>query len=274
MSKLNLDNTSKVVSIVSVVVAVIVSIVGFFSTRKANQLQEKIQHLEATNKELENSKEVYNTSPRITAKFDLLLARAFAEEYMTKAEKGETVKYLLPTKEISRELIKTIPNWKRRRGLMTGEACGTEGLKARQVVTLLIKNIGFADATDVKITAKQKICPSENPLKGWYEFSAGHDELGYPFLQSTIKDWPTVTFAVEDLLGQGSPKNDINEVQVVLASVSATTLFGTVLVPVEISWKNKMNLKQESQQISDNLFSRVSSDLTGAQLGNLGSICP
>ena len=268
---MKLDKANQVVTIISVVFGIVVSIFGFFANSRANALEEKLKYLDASEKNIDINKKEYDASPNIMAKFELPLARAFAEEYLTDSQ---NIKFIFPTTELSSELQQSIPNWQQRRGLMTGEPCKEQGLKARQVVTLLLKNIGYADAVDISITAKSKASPVGNPQTGWHEYSNNKTELAYCDLNTTTKDWKTITFPVDHLYGQSAPEKDRNEIQVVLASVSGrTTLYGTVLVPIEISWTDKMNNKRKTEQIMNSQITKIRTALKGAEIGSLSSPC-
>ena len=268
---MKLDKVNQIVTIISVVFGIVVSIFGFLANSRANSLEEKLKNLEASEKNIDIDKKAYDASPNILARFELPLARSFAEEYLSDSQ---AVNFIIPTTELSSELQKSIPNWQKRRGLMTGEPCKREGLQARQVVTLLLKNIGYADAIDVSIKAKHKPSPLASPLTGWHEYSSNKTELAYCDLHTVTKDWETITFPVDHLYGQSAPEKDRNEIQVVLASVSgSTTLFGTILVPIEISWTDKMTNKKHKQQIMNSQITKVRSALVGAEIGSLSLAC-
>jgi len=267
---MKLDRVNQVVTIISVVFGIVVSIFGLLANSKANSLEKKIKDLEASEKSLDITKKAYEASPNILARFELPLARSFAEEYLSDTQ---NVKFIIPTAELSSELHRSIPNWKERRGLMTGKPCEQQGLKARQIITLLLKNIGYADAVDISITAKHKASPRASPLTGWQD-SVNNAALAYCDLHTAAKDWNTITFSIDNLYGQIAPEKDRNEIQVVLASVSgSTTFYGTVLVPIEISWTDKMTNKRQTQQIMNSQITKVRSALVGAEIGSLNLSC-
>jgi hypothetical protein len=271
---MKLEDTSKIVSIISVIFGILASTAAFLKNSEAQALESQLKELDSINKRIDISKKAYDTSSRLTAKFELPLARSFAEQYMDKANTSESVKFSILTIELSKELQKTIPQWKSRKGLMTGKPCEQEGLNARQVITILIKNIGFADASEVSVTAISKASPYADPTKGWQQASAEKTPIAYYDLHAVKNGWTTITFPVEDLHGQSSPEEDRNEIQVVLASVSGTTtLFGTVLVPLEISWTDKMTNTRHRQPILDSQIAKVRSALLGAEIGSLRSAC-
>lgn len=158
---------------------------------------------------------------------------------------------------------------------MTGKACQQEGLKARQVVTLVIGNIGNADALDIRIKAMEKASPFGDPAKRWQEPSETGGVLGYYDLLSASKGWTSTELRIGDLRGLGSPEEARVREKVVLASVSgASDLFGTILVPIEISWYDNVTKTRQSLPIMQSLAPALRADLLGAEIGSLGSACP
>ncbi|MEP7141355.1 MAG: hypothetical protein ABI707_00735 [Ferruginibacter sp.] len=264
---MKLDTTTKIVTLVSVIVGIMISTAGYFGNMKLQSLESRLKSLDEINKGMDVSSKAYDLSPRLVAEFQLPLARSFAEEYSNRASNTRNnISILIPTSALMNEFGSNIPNWKSRKGLMTGNAC-KEGLKARQVITLIVKNIGHADAIDIKIKAIQKASPYSEPAKGWQEM-LDNNPVPYYDLQSLKGGWTTIVFPVTDLRGQSSPEIDRNEAQIVLASVSgATTLFGTVLVPVEISWTNKITNKLETRRILESEIPKLRSALLGAEIG-------
>jgi hypothetical protein len=276
MGRIKLDETAKVVSMVSVAVGMMIAVAGYFTNQKLRSLDEGVRELEETAKQMEVSKATYDLSARLTTEFSLPLARSFAEQYIdTTGVEHRNPSVLIPTSDLMREFELTIPDWKGRRGLMVGNACDQEGLKARQIVTLLIKNIGHADAVEVRIAAKQKASPyNRDPRRGWQEVSDNRKVLGYHDLLSASSGWTTVNLDIEELRGQSAPPEDRNQIQVVLASVSGTTmLFGTVLVPITISWTDRITKERQTQQVHRSHTSALRHSLLGAEIGSLSSSC-
>lgn len=266
---MQLDTTTKVVTLVSVIVGVMISVAGYLTGIKLQALDERLKSLDELNKGMDLASKDYNLSPRLVTEFYLPLARSFAEEYTQRTDSPSQPKtILLPTNALMNEFGLTIPKWRSRRGLMTGHACQAEGLKTRQVITLIVKNIGHADATEVSIKALQKSSPHAQPATGWQEMGTDHAPVPYYALSELTNGWRSITFRVTDLRGQSSPEASRNEAQIVLASVSgATTLFGTVLVPLEISWTNKITHRREVRRIMESEIPKLRYSLLGAEIG-------
>ena len=266
---MQLDTTTKVVTLVSVIVGVMISVAGYFTGLKLQALDERLKSLDELNKGMDLASKDYNLSPRLVTEFYLPLARSFAEEYTHRTDSpSQPTTILLPTNALMSEFGLNIPKWKSRRGLMTGHACQAEGLKTRQVITLMVKNIGHADATEVSVKALQKSSPHPQAARGWQELGANHAPIPYYDLSGLTTGWKPVSFRVIDLRGQSSPEISRNQAQVVLASVSgATTLFGTVLVPIEISWTNKITNRREVQRIMETEIPKLRFSLLGAEIG-------
>jgi hypothetical protein len=200
-------------------------------------------------KSMDVSKKAYDLSARLMTGFSLPLARSFAIQYAAGTDRGHQ-QFSLPTSRLTEEFMKVLGDWGSRRGLMTGKACEQEGLKARQVVTLTIKNIGHADV------------------------SREGRALGYHDLLSASSGWTQRDIPVTDLRGLGSPQEDRAQEQMVLASVSGTTaLFGTVLVPVEISWTDNITKNRQTLPVLQPHAAAIRADLLGAEIGSLGSAC-
>ena len=273
---MKLDETTKVVSIISVVVGLIISVAGYFANLKLQSLQESVSKLNITDKEMDVSKKEYDLSARLMIDFSLPLARSFALQYSpgqsNKEPAGRHVS--MATSEIAEEFAKVLGGWEKRRGLMTGQACHEEGLKARQVVTILVRNIGHADATDITIKAMQKKSPSNDPTKPWQELSNKDTALAYYDLLSAKDGWSSISIPVRSLRGMSSPAEHRIPEQIVLASVSGTrSLFGTVLVPIEISWSDNISKKRQIIPIISAHAAALRADLLGAEIGSIGSAC-
>jgi len=274
-----LDTTAKIASVVSVVVGLAISVGGYFANAKlqaANlklqSLQESIGKLTVADKEMDVAKKAYDLSARLTTDFAVPLARSFAIQYGQKDRTSQHVSF--PTSPLLQEFTTVLGGWESRRGLMTGKACEQEGLKARQVVTLMVRNIGHADARRVSIKARQKSSPLPDPTARWQEMSAASKPLGYYDLLSATTGWSTIEVPMPDLRGRSSPETERVQEQVVLASVSGTTaLFGTVLVPMEISWTDDITRTTQSLKVLDTHAAMLRAELMGAEIGSLGSAC-
>ena len=274
---MKLDDTTKIISIVSVVVGLMISVAGYFANQKLQSLQESVGKLNVTDKEMDVSKKAYDLSARLTTDFALPLARSFALQYSSDASsKAGIGRHIsMPTTVLAEEFAKVLGNWESRRGLMTGQAFKPEGLKARQVVTLIVKNIGHADAVEVTIQAKQKTSPHSDPTKSWQELSDTGVSLAYNDLLLATSEWTSVIIEMPSLRGLSSPAEDRIPEQVVLASVSGTTsLFGTVLVPIEISWTDNISKNRQTLPIISAHAAVLRMDLLGAEIGSVRSPSP
>lgn len=274
--RMKLDDTTKIVSIVSVVVGLMLSVAGYFANRKLQSVQDNLSKLNVADKQMDVAKKTYDLSARLTMDFSLPLARSFALQYPPdEADAAQAVRNVsFPTNDIAREFARVLPGWRTRKGLMTGKACQSEGLKARQVVTLILKNIGNTDAVDVTIRAMQKKPGFDDPARSWQERSPTGAPLAYYELLSARDGWQSVDISLASLGGLGSPAGERVPQQVVLASVSGTTsLFGTVLVPVEVSWTDDVSKRRQTQPILRAHAAELRADLLGAEIGSLGSTC-
>ena len=203
--------------------------------------------------------------------FSIPLARSFALQVAGEDRAGR--KILMPTDALGREFSMTVKGWEGRRGLMTGQGCEAEGLKARQVVTILVTNIGSTDATDVRLKARQKQSPSSDPRIAWQEHARGQP-VGYDNLLAVRDGWREVDLPLDTLRGMSSPEATRTPLQLVLASVSGTTsLYGTVLVPIEISWTDGVSRQRQTLPIYAAHTSEIRANLLGAEIGSLGSAC-
>lgn len=273
---MKLDETAKVASIISVVVGLVLSVAGYFANSKLQSLQASVSKLNVTDKEMDISKKAYDLSARLMIDFSLPLARSFALQYSPGASNKEaTGRHMsMATSDIAEEFAKVLGGWEKRKGLMTGQACQEEGLKARQVVTLLVRNIGHADAVDISIKALQKKPPNADPTKPWQELSDKGTALAYYDLLTAKEGWSPVNIPVGSLLGMSSPVEHRIPEQIVLASVSGTrSLFGTVLVPIEISWTDNISKSRQTAPIMSAHVAALRADLLGAEIGSIGSAC-
>jgi hypothetical protein len=271
---MKLDDTAKIVTIVSGVVAAMISAAGFFANAKLQSLQNSINELKVADQAMDTSKKAYDLSARLAVEFSLPMARSFAVQY-AESTSGDhkTRRMLMPPGDLSQEFSQVLVGWGDRRGLMTGKPCEQEGLAARQVVTLVVKNIGGADAENIVLKVKQKRSPYPNPATAWRETAAGGAWGGRDNL-TAANGWTDVSIPIGSVRGLGSPVEDRTPVQVVLASVSGrTALFGTVLVPTEISWDDNVSKKRQSAPIMSARAAELQADLLGAEIGSLRSTC-
>ena len=243
---------------------------------KLQLLQESVGKLNITDKEMDVSKKAYDLSARLMIDFSLPLARSFALQYSPGQSNNEPAArhVSMATSEIAEEFAKVLGGWEKRRGLMTGQACQEEGLKARQVVTILVRNIGHADAVDITIKSMQKKSPNTDPTKPWQELSEKGTALAYYDLLSAKEGWSSINIPVGSLRGMSSPAEHRVPEQIVLASVSGTrSLFGTVLVPIEISWTDNISKNRQTIPIISAHAAALRADLLGAEIGSVGSAC-
>lgn len=264
---MKLDDTAKVVAIFSTVITAAIGAAGYVGSLKLNALQTQLARLGTTAKTMEVDKQRYDLSARLMVDFSVPLARSFALQ----PREGEeaTRKVLMPTDALADEFGQVTDRWADRRGLMTGEACRTEGLAARQVVTLLVNNIGSTDADDVRLTVREKASPHADPRLAWQEGG-----VGYPGLLDASRGWKTTDIALEPLRGLASPAGTRVPLQVVLASVSGTrSLFGTILVPMAISWTDSVSRQRQSLSIYPAHIAELRASLLGAEIGTAGSAC-
>lgn len=270
---MKLDDSTKMISILSGVVAVFISISTFISGAKLQAIQKSINSLSVQDKQMDVSKKSYDLSARLTADFSLPLARSFALQYASGTPvTGRHIS--MPTDALSREFAQVMGGWASRKGLMTGHACQTDGLMARQVVTVIVKNIGSTDAIDVVMTARQKTSPMNTPSAAWQERAPGGGTVGYDGLLSAQDGWTEISIPLGALHGSSSPPEDRMPLQVVLASVSGSTaLFGTVIVPVSISWTDEVSKRRQSLPVLESHAAELRSDLLGAEIGSLSSAC-
>jgi hypothetical protein len=273
---MKLDETAKIASVVSVVVGLMISVAGYFTNLKLQSLQESVGKLNVTDKILDVSSKTDLLSAKLNFEFSLPLARSFAIQYSqslsSKDQVSQDISFL--TTELSEEFTKVYTAWEQRKGLMTGQACGREGLMARQVVTLIVQNIGHTDAVEISIKAMVKASPHSNPTTGWQELSANGSALAYCDLRSAsaTNGWEIRDLKISDLPGRSSPEKDGGREQVVLASVSGSkALFGTVLVPTEISWTDNITKVRKTKTME---VGKLRAALMGAEIGSLGTACP
>lgn len=273
---MKLDDTVKIVSIVSGVVAVIVSAAGFVVNARLQDLQASINKLGVQEKTMDVSKKAYDLSARLSVEFAAPLARSFATQYAeSMADPSKRVRQISMPTQIAPEFSQVLGGWEGRRGLMTGEACNPAvGLKARQVVTLVVQNLGQTDAKNVVLKVKMKRSPRGAPLLTWEDPSAGGVWTGKADL-TAAGGWADAEVPIGHLPGAGSPAEARKPVQVVLASVSGRTwLYGTVLVPVSIAWTDDISPQPHSEPVIAAHATQLGADLLGAEIGSVRSACP
>lgn len=288
-SDMKIDDSTKIISMISVIMGMMISAAGYFADQKIQAAEQKLQsaglrlqsleasinELKITEKTMDISKKEYDLSARLMVDFSLPLARSFALQYFSGASLTDKLhKNISIPKELASEFTEVLPGWKKRKGLMTGSACRSEGLKTRQVVTLRVRNIGHTDAINIILHAKQKKSPHKSPKKSWQELS-NEKPLSYSDLLLSTNEWERIIIPIKTLHGQGTFGNeniDMMEEQIVLASVSGTTsLFGTIIVPLEVSWTDNISKKTHTLPILSSNASRLRQDLIGAEIGSVSA---
>jgi hypothetical protein len=277
-----LDDSAKIVSMISIIVGLMISGSSYFASRQLQKVQAavadvdaKAKSLQMASQEMDNAKKEYDLSARLSAQIVLPLARSFALQYadFTKGAgpHGQEISFL--TTPLADEFKKVMPGWAERRGLMTGESCKEEGLKTRQIVTLTVANIGHADATDVKVVVMEKPSPLADSTRVWHEAAAGAP-VAYQDLPGAAGGWTRRALSLRELRGASSPEKDRNSVVVVLASVSSgTSFFGTVQVPMQVTWTDRITKKAQSLDIMPSQASTLRSALIGAEIGTPAEAC-
>ena len=257
------DDITKLVAVVSTVVTVVLAVAGYLSNQKVQSLQKAVQDLDLAKKN-------YDLSARVIVDYSAPLARSFALQYATNEE--NKVKYrtaiMFPTPQIAAELSPLIEQWRLRRGLMTGEACKQEGLKARQIVLLKLKNLGNAMADDVVLKARASP-RAGNAAARWNVSLANGEAVPYADLVGRIDDWSPVDIPIGRLYGGDTKDEERISNQVVLASVSGSAdLYGSALVPIELTWTDSISGQRRSMKLDPAM---LRNDLLGAEIGSLGT---
>lgn len=267
---MKLDDTAKVVAICSTLVTAVIGVAGYVSGRRLQALETRLTELTTASKRMDVQKQQYDASARLIADFSVPLARSFA---LQAEDLLAGRKVLMPDESLGREFAAMVGGWEARRGLMTGSACRSEGLKARQVVTLVVSNIGTTDATDVRLTVRRKGAPGSDPSVPWPADGAGA-RIGYDNLLAASSGWTRAELPLDNLRGQGSPEASRSALQIVLASVSGTSsLYGTVLVPMELSWTDRVSQERQVLPIYPAHVGELRASLLGAEIGSLGAAC-
>jgi len=297
---MKINETTKVVTLISGIVAIFISIGGFIldwrlksAEQHLNEVKQGIEQANATieqntklllasseakQKEVEteatrmaNEKREFELSARLKASFTLSLARAFAIDY-----KSHSAGFAIPTSTLADELKKVVPLWVDRKGLMTGTACGKEGLAARQIIALTISNIGNADANELAIILNEKQSPSVESTSYWQELSEDKRPLAYYDLSQVAPapGWKRISIPLHSLYGSLSPGGIDSSIVVVLASVSGSTHFyGSVYVPIELNWTDGITKKKQTLPVMDTQGATLRSGLVGAEIGSVAGSC-
>lgn len=268
---MKLDNTAKVVAIFSTVVTALIAIAGFVGNQRLQKLQLDVNTLTKSDKAMDVDKKRYDYAARLTVDFSLPLARSFALQAADQQAVGRRI--AIP-KPLDSELMDLMRNWRQRKNLMTGKACQSEGLSARQIVTLVVGNIGSTDATDITLTLRRKRAPGPGSGDPWSERDGTGAAVGYDELAGPSARWETVEQPFGTLAGLGSPEANRVPLQIALASVSGTrSLFGTVLVPLKISWTDSVSNRRQSLPIYSEHAAELRASLLGAEIGSLRESC-
>ena len=270
---MKIDEATKIIAGISAAVGIIISVAGFFANTKIQVIQQAIQELNIKDKQVDISKRNYDLSARLSIDYSAPLARSFALQFSTNEE--NRTKYntyiMFPISQISDELGDLIVQWRQRKGLMTGKACEREGLKARQVVLIKIKNIGNATAENVIMKVNQG--SPQSAIKGtpWNIKSTDGIVVPYADLAGRIDEWKDINIPIGRLFGLDSQEKERLTHQIVLASVSGSTdLYGTVLFPLELSWTDSITNENKLVRLD---VSYLRNDLLGAEIGSLSSAC-
>ena len=271
---MKLDETTKIVSTISVIVGLMITLTGYLANKKLQQVQTELTTLNSREKQMDVQKKEYDMSARIAADFDLPLARSFAARLVQpdSAAAESALRPLFPNEDLARELHELAQQWNGGNRLMTGEAC-TSGLTVRQIVLLTLRNVGSADATDVVLIATVKNGSPDSSSRAWRENAAGKT-LAYYELPGEAPGWREVSFKLEPLGGASSPEAARKPQQLVMASVSGpSSFYGTAIVPQTVTWTDAITKEQHSQPVLGANVMRLKSDLVGAEIGKPTSAC-
>ena len=278
---MELDKSAKVASIASVLVGVLVSLTTWYTNLRIQGSQEALSGLIQKEKEvsvrkseMELRKTELGESARLRTGFGVPMARSFALQFKTWLDDKHTAKlhFVLPG-ELSDEIMAMWPNWANRQGLMTGQPCEAEGLLARQVVLLELQNDGRGDAVDVRLSARVKRSPVGAPSRGWGETGA-RGPVAYSDLGAGGAGWEPVELRLPDLPGSSAADAARPGYRVVLASVSGrTVLYGTVIVPLSVSWQDSMAQQRRSVAVLEPNAAVLNAELTGAEIGRMSTLC-
>lgn len=278
---MELDPSAKVASIASLLVGVLVSLTSWYTNLRIQGSQDELAELIAKEKALSvkgSERELRRTeaieSSRVVAGFSVPMARSFALQYRLWLDEkpNSKLQYVVP-EALSPELMALWPAWAERRGLMTGRPCEAEGLLARQVVLLELQNEGRGDAVDVVLEARLKRPPAGPSPAAWRETGA-RGPVAYSELGQASAGWEAVALRLPDLPGSTAADATRKGYRVVLASVSGrTALYGTVLVPVRLSWKDRMTQEARSEAVLERHAAVLNAELTGAEIGQMRDLC-
>jgi hypothetical protein len=271
---MKIDDTTKIVSTISVIVGLMITLTGYLANKKLQQVQTELTSLNQKEKAMDVQKKEYDMSARISADFDLPLARSFAARLVQSesTETASTLRPLFPDENLGRELHELARQWNGGNRLMTGEAC-TSGLTVRQIVLLTLRNVGSADATDVVLVAAVKNGSPESSSRAWRETVSGKT-LAYYELPGASPGWREERFKLEPLGGASSLEAARKPQQLVMASVSGpSSFYGTAIIPKEITWTDAITGEKHAEPVLGANVMRLKSDLVGAEIGKPTSAC-
>lgn len=161
---------------------------------------------------------------------------------------------------------------------MTGDACTQEGLRARQIVTLDVRNVGLTDSEEAPIDLWFKVGPSGEAQ--WQELG-DKKAVAYTDLLAVATPahgWRKTQFKVPPLLGTrsmaGQKGSGKDSAKLILASTATGVYFyGSVFLPVEISWTDRITQQSRREPIMSALGSTIVASLGGASLFRSNSAC-
>ena len=269
---MKIDDGTKVLAAIGSVIALILTVLNYFTGRKVEDLQNSVQRLTVQAKEFDILQSKYDKSSKIFVELTAPLAKSFAELYAKDGKQmGMRSNAMLFPTEIASEFKDLIPQWMNGRGLMTGEACKPPGLRTRQVVVMRLTSIGYAAAEEVVLRVRQGVPPAGSELTAPWGAQYGGKIIGYAGIEPHISAWKDVQVDLGQLLGNDVKDRVSSSIQVVLARVSGSQeMYGTVLYPMSLSWTDSVT--KERRTISKIDMSRLSSDLIGGDIGFLASV--
>lgn len=279
---MQIDSAAKLATIISVVVGVFMSLSSWYTGRKIQESQDQVSELIKKEKsigvdkgQMELDKLRNSEAAKLSAELTAPLARSFALQYKTYTQDKDRLneRFVLPG-NLAPEIEAMYPAWANRQGLMVGRACEAEGLLARQVVVLVLKNVGKVEATDLVLTVLEKTSPMQDPAKAWYESPGpGMQPMGYDAL-ARVNGWTKTEIPLPTLRGTDMPEAERYHLKVVLASLSGrSTLYGTILVPLQITWSDPVTKQIQHLDLLARQGAMLNAELTGAEIGRVGAIC-
>lgn len=278
---MELDQSAKVATIASLAVGMLVSLTTWFTNLRIQRSQDELAALLQKEKqvnlqrgEMELRKTEMAEGSRLIAGFSLPMARSFALQYKAWMDdkRGAHMHFVVP-EALSAEMATMWPSWANRNGLMTGRPCEPEGLLARQIVLLDLQNEGRGDAVEVSLTVQVKRSPQPSPSSAWHVAGA-QGSVAYSELGRMREGWESVEMPLPDLPGQTATDATRRGYRVVLASVSGrSALYGTVMVPVSLHWRDRMTGQLRQDPVLEHNASLLNAELTGAEIGRLTDLC-